>query len=66
LKDETDAEKSNTALVNTTRTEEDMGNGTVRVKTSKLYRRRVKRVDRYQTANARQPDNDTMSVPPIE
>jgi len=63
LKDETDAEKSSTALVNTTQTEEDLGNGTIRVKVSKMYRNRVKR---YQRSGARQPDNDTLSVPAVE
>jgi hypothetical protein len=40
-----------------------MGDGVWRTKTAKVYRRRVKG---YQRSNARQPDNDTLSVPPIE
>jgi hypothetical protein len=76
LSDETDAEKSSTLalnttnnstkpgeLVNSTEVREDMGNGTFRVRRTKVFRRRVQG---YRRANARQPDNDGMSVPDVE
>ena len=42
----------------------DLGNGTIMHTVNNTYRRRE--INRYARANSRQPDNDTMSVPPIE